>query len=580
MNEYITEVDILDEAKNNFLTYASEVLTDRAIPSAEDGLLSAQRKILWTMEDYLKMDSHSKTKKCNAIVGSTLSTSYYHGDQACYGVLTKLSQDYLMRYPLIEGQGSLGTQQSNDMVASSRYCVTGDTLIPTNNGTVQIKDIIPNSIESSDNDINLQVVGMDGELHHATKLFNSGKYPVLKITLKNGQTIKVTENHPLLVLDDKLNFTWELAENLKVGNKVLLYVPNDIDNKNYGKRKDCLEAAMLGCMISEGYTTTQNRIGINNKDLNIIKPVIEYIYREVPTCTANINENKDRGYYEFCFANQYFYPNFIKNFEFEKSNNKHLPQQYFDGDLKYKATLLSYLFEGDGSVDINHGISYSSISELLIHQLQVSLLQDFGIVSSIARNEARDEIKLKINNIYAEKFQKYINFISDKKRQLLLNLVEDFNNKSVIANKNLCNIYEITNYIRNNYQGRYYTHHGFSNKKSYIHAKGKVSEEDYNKIEYLINNYIYIEITDIQNLPLEVVYSLRIEDETHAYIGNGFINHNTEAKPSKFADLMMTDFKKSVVPLKETYNGEFMEPVVLPSLFPNAICNGRQAIGM
>ena len=54
----------------------------------------------------------------------------------------------------------------------------------------------------------------------------------------------------------------------------------------------------------------------------------------------------------------------------------------------------------------------------------------------------------------------------------------------------------------------------------------------------------------------------------------------TEAKPSIYTDLMMNDFKKGVVPLKETYNGEFMEPVVLPSLFPNAICNGRQAIGI
>lgn len=76
----ITEVNILDEAKDNFLTYASEVLTDRSIPSAEDGLLSSQRKILWTMEDPLKMDCNSKTKKCNAIVGSTLATAYFHGD--------------------------------------------------------------------------------------------------------------------------------------------------------------------------------------------------------------------------------------------------------------------------------------------------------------------------------------------------------------------------------------------------------------------------------------------------------------------------------------------------------------------
>ena len=117
----ITNVDILDEAKECFLVFAEEVLTDRAIPAAEDGLLSSQRKILWTMEDYLKMNNKSKTKKCNAIVGQTLATSYYHGDAACYGVLSKMSQEFLMRYPLIHGQGGLGTQESNDMVASSRY---------------------------------------------------------------------------------------------------------------------------------------------------------------------------------------------------------------------------------------------------------------------------------------------------------------------------------------------------------------------------------------------------------------------------------------------------------------------------
>lgn len=118
---FITEIDIMDEARDNFLTYAEEVLTDRAIPAVEDGLLSAQRKLLWTMEDYLKMDSKGKTKKCNAVVGSTLATSYFHGDASCYGVLCKMSQEFLMRYPLVKGQGSLGTQESNDMVASSRY---------------------------------------------------------------------------------------------------------------------------------------------------------------------------------------------------------------------------------------------------------------------------------------------------------------------------------------------------------------------------------------------------------------------------------------------------------------------------
>ena len=146
MNNLITDVDILDESKECFLTFAEEVLTDRAIPAAEDGLLSSQRKILWTMEDYLKMNSNGKTKKCNAIIGSTLATSYYHGDAACYGVLCKMSQEYLMRYPLIKGQGSLGTQEANDVYASSRYTeakpsiYTDMMMLDFNKGVVPVKE--------------------------------------------------------------------------------------------------------------------------------------------------------------------------------------------------------------------------------------------------------------------------------------------------------------------------------------------------------------------------------------------------------------------------------------------------------
>lgn len=118
---YITEVDILDESKENFLIYAEEVLTDRAIPSAEDGLLSVHRKLLWTMEDCLNMDSSSKYKKSASIVGTTLATSYYHGDSACYGAMCKIAQPYLMRYPLVDGDGNLGSQEANGMEAASRY---------------------------------------------------------------------------------------------------------------------------------------------------------------------------------------------------------------------------------------------------------------------------------------------------------------------------------------------------------------------------------------------------------------------------------------------------------------------------
>lgn len=143
LTDNIIERDILDEAKDNFLTYSSEVLTDRAIPSAEDGLLSSQRKILWTMAEYLKMDAKSKTKKCNSIVGATLLTSYFHGDMSCYGVLRKMSQEFLMRYPLVIGQGSLGTQEDNDMFSSSRYTEAKPSIFADLMMNEYSKDVVP-----------------------------------------------------------------------------------------------------------------------------------------------------------------------------------------------------------------------------------------------------------------------------------------------------------------------------------------------------------------------------------------------------------------------------------------------------
>lgn len=121
MNNKIIDVDILEESKQCFLDYAKEVLEDRAIPSAQDGLLRVHREILWTMNQILKMDNSSNYKKSASIVGSTLASAYYHGDASCYGAMCKLSLPFLMRYPLIDGKGSLGTQESNDMQAASRY---------------------------------------------------------------------------------------------------------------------------------------------------------------------------------------------------------------------------------------------------------------------------------------------------------------------------------------------------------------------------------------------------------------------------------------------------------------------------
>ena len=106
MENYITEIDILDESKDCFLTYASEVLTDRAIPSAEDGLKPVARRILWDMFDK-GYTNNKKFVKCAQPVGDTMGRFHPHGDSSIYGALVWLSQAWNMRYPLIAFHGKL-----------------------------------------------------------------------------------------------------------------------------------------------------------------------------------------------------------------------------------------------------------------------------------------------------------------------------------------------------------------------------------------------------------------------------------------------------------------------------------------
>lgn len=578
-NNLITEVDLIDESKDCFLTYAEEVLTDRAIPSAEDGLLSVHRKLIWTMEDLLKMDSKAKYKKSASVVGSTLASSYFHGDSSCYGAMCKLAQPYLMRYPLVDGDGNFGSQEGNGMEAAARYCVVGDTLVPTDKGLKKIKDIARNVPLNSEQDISLVVRGKQGEEVLAEKIVNSGEHTTCILTLANNQNIQVTTNHPLMVLNDSLDFVWKTAGELQKGDKVL-YPLFEKNNCGFGKCNDLYEAAMLGCMISEGYATVQNRIGINNKDMDMIMPVMKWIALNWGENLGCLTKNEERGYYEYSVASKENYSTFVELYEFGKSADKKLPQAFFEGTRDYQSTCLSYLFEGDGSVDAEHGISYSSISEELIRQLQLVLQMNFGIFSSIVYSHTRKEIKLRINKASSERFKNQIGFISEKKKALLDETIQSFQDKRW-ANNNLQCLQEVNSFLRKKYSSRIIERYNFSHLKNINKIKDIISEKDYNRIVYLLTNYITVNIVDKQEvLTKEPVYCFTINNADHAFIGNGLINHNTNARPSKYADLMMGDFKKNVVPLKETYNGEYYEPVVLPSLFPNALVNGREAIGI
>ncbi len=119
IQERFEKMRILDELKNSYLNYAMSVIVSRALPDVRDGLKPSQRRILVAMND-LNLGPRSRHRKCAKIVGDTSGNYHPHGDQATYGTLVRLGQDWNMRYTLVDPQGNFGSIDA-DPPAAMRY---------------------------------------------------------------------------------------------------------------------------------------------------------------------------------------------------------------------------------------------------------------------------------------------------------------------------------------------------------------------------------------------------------------------------------------------------------------------------
>src|SRR3981189_103392 len=106
MAETITPVSLRQETEERYLNYAMSVIMSRALPDVRDGLKPVQRRILYAMHEVLHLRSDSKTLKCAKIIGQTMGDFHPHGDGAIYDALVRMAQNFMLRYPLVNGQGN------------------------------------------------------------------------------------------------------------------------------------------------------------------------------------------------------------------------------------------------------------------------------------------------------------------------------------------------------------------------------------------------------------------------------------------------------------------------------------------
>lgn len=115
----VRSVDITEQMRQAYLSYAMSVIVARALPDARDGLKPVQRRILYAMYD-MGLRPNAAFKKSARIVGEVLGKYHPHGDQAVYDAMVRMAQPFVMRYPLVEGQGNFGSVDG-DPPAAMRY---------------------------------------------------------------------------------------------------------------------------------------------------------------------------------------------------------------------------------------------------------------------------------------------------------------------------------------------------------------------------------------------------------------------------------------------------------------------------
>ncbi|CAG1065713.1 DNA gyrase subunit A [uncultured bacterium] len=112
-------VYIEDEMKKSYLDYAMSVIVGRALPDVRDGLKPVHRRILFAMHE-MGVEWNKPYKKSARVVGDVIGKYHPHGDSAVYDAITRMVQDFSLRYPLIDGQGNFGSIDG-DPPAAMRY---------------------------------------------------------------------------------------------------------------------------------------------------------------------------------------------------------------------------------------------------------------------------------------------------------------------------------------------------------------------------------------------------------------------------------------------------------------------------
>ena len=179
-NPRVRVVELRDEMQQSYIDYAMAVIVGRALPDVRDGLKPVHRRVLYAMYDGGYRPDRGFSK-CSRVVGDVMGQYHPHGDTAIYDTLVRLAQPWVMRAPLIHGQGNFGSP-GNDAAAAMRY--TECRMAPL--ALEMVRDIEQETVDFQPN--------YDGRSEEPTVL--PSRYPNLLVNGSAGIAVGMATNIP------------------------------------------------------------------------------------------------------------------------------------------------------------------------------------------------------------------------------------------------------------------------------------------------------------------------------------------------------------------------------------------------
>lgn len=472
-------------------------------------------------------------------------------------------------------------------------CVTGNTIICTENGLQKIRDLSStNQLHSTSDTIKLSVIGKTGK-NTATQIFKGVSEPKITVTTSLGYTVSGSERHPVLTYDGRE--VWKKLPEIVKGDYLVLKSNTQCFGINPStsefKPVDCkicytipdfvtVELCyLIGLLIGDGcYSVRRNypiEFAAHKSETRIIKLFTEYTnnifgksfnkytYSRVTTVKLMKNSKMIREFLLWC------------GLDYVTSESKVIPWSVMQNTRECQIACLRGLFDTDGGV--NTLVHYTTVS----HQLAVdisAILLNIGIISSIrkmggkSREKLRQAYRIHISGYQAHLFYKIVGFESEKKARKLADIYGSYTTYTVKSN--ICEIPNGKNLI-SNLRKEVYAFTTLSRTSSnmdisklsgilsrIINGRSKLR---HNHVKFICDtistniipieelgsygsalNYIYTNnlffdrVTSISSGSDEVLYDLYVPDD-HTFIGNGIINHNSQGQTLDYAEVDLSN---------------------------------------